>query len=701
MIPRGTESPSTFSTLYVCVSVFFFPSLKKNYKQTNNSYQYEHEQLLLLQQQQQHLYHEQHQHQHQQLYHDGGQSLASSFSSVSTTMSSSFSANGGDWPMGSFGIAHSPSPASFSEFVDMPTPVIVDSEEDDLQVDAEPFALLPMQSNHPVASTLQMSLFNEPQLRHNHGYFHSAASTAESSTVSTPAPSNWDFDASTTQLSTSAPASGGAQWIKLCSHCHLEPCLQAQDTLCSKCVVEAAAAAADHHQQQHQIHQQQLQVQRQRLLQFQQQQQQETDEAGIDEQLWKFRLSSPTLAAMSSLPAGSTSPRRHSGGYSPVNVGEKGLRFKSSSILSLSTTALDALANATLTSPTRSPKSPSSSAAAVAGAAGGGGAGGNGNNRRSAGTSPSTDRRRHSTEIMSSRRLSLTRTRSSEAPMNSFAIFNNGDEPPQLQPLSPRWQMQQLYSQQQQQQQQQPKSDGEDEEVGEQQQQQPSSKPKPRQRRRSSASGDSVPAYVLNNTGDNDDPGANSNGSDNSDAPLRRRASGSGSTAATTTGTTTTPSSLPSRRSSTSGRTRASEVRTTTPPPQDGSTKTSPGSVRSQKSNASTGAAASSTPDGDSGDVSCTNCGTQTTSLWRRSIDGTSMCNACGLYLKLHGMPRPLTMKTDVIKRRNRNGSSASTNSRQGQKRSRKVPAAAAAAAAARAEANDDSENSDSEDDSE
>lgn len=33
---------------------------------------------------------------------------------------------------------------------------------------------------------------------------------------------------------------------------------------------------------------------------------------------------------------------------------------------------------------------------------------------------------------------------------------------------------------------------------------------------------------------------------------------------------------------------------------------------------------------------------------------GAVLCNACGLFLKLHGRPRPLNLKTDVIKSRNR-----------------------------------------------
>ncbi|KII73513.1 hypothetical protein RF11_05338 [Thelohanellus kitauei] len=44
---------------------------------------------------------------------------------------------------------------------------------------------------------------------------------------------------------------------------------------------------------------------------------------------------------------------------------------------------------------------------------------------------------------------------------------------------------------------------------------------------------------------------------------------------------------------------------------------------------------------------------TQTT-LWRRTKDGESICNACGLYYKLHRVNRPLTMRKDAILTRNR-----------------------------------------------
>ncbi|GMF09444.1 unnamed protein product [[Candida] boidinii] len=52
--------------------------------------------------------------------------------------------------------------------------------------------------------------------------------------------------------------------------------------------------------------------------------------------------------------------------------------------------------------------------------------------------------------------------------------------------------------------------------------------------------------------------------------------------------------------------------------------------------------------------ISCTNCNTRTTPLWRRNPEGQPLCNACGLFLKLHGVVRPLSLKTDVIKKRQR-----------------------------------------------
>lgn len=73
---------------------------------------------------------------------------------------------------------------------------------------------------------------------------------------------------------------------------------------------------------------------------------------------------------------------------------------------------------------------------------------------------------------------------------------------------------------------------------------------------------------------------------------------------------------------------------------------------------------------GDS--ISCSNCSTNNTSLWRRTKDGLPVCNACGLFTRLHGIPRPLSLKTDVVKKRKRERvAGSSTSGKVGGTRSR------------------------------
>ncbi|KAH9946988.1 hypothetical protein B0H21DRAFT_822341 [Amylocystis lapponica] len=65
------------------------------------------------------------------------------------------------------------------------------------------------------------------------------------------------------------------------------------------------------------------------------------------------------------------------------------------------------------------------------------------------------------------------------------------------------------------------------------------------------------------------------------------------------------------------------------------------------------GQARGASDDGESSPTVCTNCQTTNTPLWRRDPEGQPLCNACGLFYKLHGVVRPLSLKTDVIKKRN------------------------------------------------
>ena len=78
----------------------------------------------------------------------------------------------------------------------------------------------------------------------------------------------------------------------------------------------------------------------------------------------------------------------------------------------------------------------------------------------------------------------------------------------------------------------------------------------------------------------------------------------------------------------------------------------SPGDSPSNKSSSANLAEAASP--GIDVPTTCANCSTQATPLWRRDLHSRPLCNACGLFFKLHGINRPLSLKTDVIKKRKR-----------------------------------------------
>ncbi|KAF8209158.1 GATA zinc finger-domain-containing protein, partial [Mycena galopus ATCC 62051] len=48
----------------------------------------------------------------------------------------------------------------------------------------------------------------------------------------------------------------------------------------------------------------------------------------------------------------------------------------------------------------------------------------------------------------------------------------------------------------------------------------------------------------------------------------------------------------------------------------------------------------------------CHNCGTHKTSTWRRNRAGEQVCNACGVYERMNGKPRPLVLRNDKIRPR-------------------------------------------------
>nr|ARJ36954.1 gata456a [Membranipora membranacea] len=62
----------------------------------------------------------------------------------------------------------------------------------------------------------------------------------------------------------------------------------------------------------------------------------------------------------------------------------------------------------------------------------------------------------------------------------------------------------------------------------------------------------------------------------------------------------------------------------------------------------------------------CANCSTGTTTLWRRNNEGEPVCNACGLYYKLHNVNRPISMKKDGIQTRKRKPKGSSSGGKSG-----------------------------------
>lgn len=58
----------------------------------------------------------------------------------------------------------------------------------------------------------------------------------------------------------------------------------------------------------------------------------------------------------------------------------------------------------------------------------------------------------------------------------------------------------------------------------------------------------------------------------------------------------------------------------------------------------------------------CENCFTTTTPLWRKTSDNRLLCNACGLFFKLHGVIRPPTVNQQT-KAHNNSGSNSTSNS--------------------------------------
>lgn len=60
-------------------------------------------------------------------------------------------------------------------------------------------------------------------------------------------------------------------------------------------------------------------------------------------------------------------------------------------------------------------------------------------------------------------------------------------------------------------------------------------------------------------------------------------------------------------------------------------------------------------------DIECINCQQTNTPLWRKNENGDPLCNACGLYAKLHNRNRPVEMRKSTIQRRRRDWATSSS----------------------------------------
>ncbi|PAV83438.1 hypothetical protein WR25_08678 isoform D [Diploscapter pachys] len=65
----------------------------------------------------------------------------------------------------------------------------------------------------------------------------------------------------------------------------------------------------------------------------------------------------------------------------------------------------------------------------------------------------------------------------------------------------------------------------------------------------------------------------------------------------------------------------------------------------------------------------CSNCNGTNTTLWRRNSEGDPVCNACGLYFKLHNVQRPVAMRKEgqlqTRKRKPKDGSGGGKKTRE------------------------------------